>query len=457
MIVTPVKGDNFNLERRARDVTQTILVQYDWKNLRDESEVMAKSTPFVPRKRPAKIKGLIRHTARKLMTRSMREGEALAAFEQAISNRLEGRDVAAVGSGRFALILLLRALGIAPPSTIIMASYNASCVPNALQAAGYTIHFVDIDEKTLHIDAAKLPKKPPVDAQALIVTHLEGCPVDMSKLMAWAKKHKLRVLEDAAHALGATVDGKPVGTLADGAIFSLGRGKHLNTMGGGLAVAGDSESGALLKKFARELPTDSSFNLTKAVIMEGVVATGTNPAIFKTVAAPPLRMARRWGLDPMASLFEDAKDRLDGVPLEWQRKLSDLQAKFGLEALDEFDRSLVRRREIAKRLIAGLDGVLPFQKALENSDPAWLELTVLVEDRASFQRALLARGIDTQHTWMDACDSLDAFQSASGDPCPVSRKVNMQALYLPTYASLTDAQCDHVVRSVCEIIAQGGA
>ena len=417
---------------------------------------MTKSNPFVPRKRPAKITGLWRHTVLQTVTRSLREGDALDAFEQAISQRLNGRTVAAVGSGRFALILLLRALGVAPPSTIIMASYNASCVPNALQAAGYKIHFVDIDASTLHLDPKKLPKAPPKDAAALIVTHLEGCPTNMSKLTTWAKKHGLYVLEDAAHALGATVDDKPVGTLADGAIFSLGRGKHLNTMGGGLAVAGSTSSGARLKQLANELPTDSSVNLAKAVLMEGIVATGTNPAIFKAVAAPPLRLARRWGLDPMASLFEDDKGRLDGIPFEWQRRLSNLQAQFGLEALDGFDRALARRREIAKRLMSGLKGVLPMQQAMKGSDPAWLELTVLVENRTAFQRALLARGIDTQHTWMDACDNLEAFNTASGGPCTISRKVNMQALYLPTYASLTNEQCDHVIRSVRDIVSQGG-
>ena len=101
--------------------------------------------------------------------------------------------------------------------------------------------------------------------------------------------------------------------------------------------------------------------------MEGVVATGTNPAIFK------LLRRRRYGSHGVGTRsnglsFEDAKDRLDGIPLAWQRRLSDLQAKFGLEALDGFDRSLVRRREIAERLIAGLDGVLPMQRALKDSD-----------------------------------------------------------------------------------------
>ena len=418
---------------------------------------MSTASPFVPRKRPAKIPGLLRHTARKLLTRSLGQGDALTEFEAAISRRLGGRDVAAVGSGRFALILLLRALGIGPPAKVLLASYNASCVPNALQAAGYSLHFLDIQRDTMHLDPSQLPKKPPSDAAALIVTHLEGCPVDMKPVVTWAKKHNVVVIEDAAHALGATLGGQPVGSLADGAIFSLGRGKHLNTMGGGLAVAGDAKTGARLRELADELPADSPLNLAKAVMMEGVVATGTNPAVFRAVAAPPLRVARRWGLDPMASLFEDAKDRLDGIPLEWQRRLSNLQATFGLEALEQFDQSLERRRQIAAKLIDGLSGFLPMQQAVEHSDPAWLELTVLVNDRTAFQRALLGRGVDTQYTWMDACDSLEAFHTASGGPCEVSREVNQAALYLPTYASLSDRQITHIIRSVRDVITRGGS
>jgi dTDP-4-amino-4,6-dideoxygalactose transaminase len=278
----------------------------------------------------------------------------------------------------------------------------------------------------------------------------------MGPLLRWAKKHSVLVIEDAAHALGATLDGDPVGTLADGAIFSLGRGKHLNTMGGGLAVVSDDEAGARLKALSSDLPTDSALALARSVVMEGIVATGTKPLIFQTLAAPPLRLARRWGFDPMAALFEDDKGRLAGIPDQWQRRLSNLQAHFGLEALDAFDRALARRREIAGRLVQGLDGVLPIQRPAPGADPAWLELTVRVGDRDAFQRALLERGVDTQRTWMDACDMLEAFRSSPGGPCPVARELGMHALYLPTYASLSDRQCDHIVRSVRDVAGEGG-
>ena len=82
-----------------------------------------------------------------------------------------------------------------------------------------------------------------------------------------------------------------------------------------------------------------------------------------------------------------------------------------------------------------------------------LEVTALVEDRDALQTALLARGIDTQRTWMDACDGLEAFSAATGPACRVARSVGSRALYLPTYAALDDRQIDAVITAVREEVA----
>ena len=71
-----------------------------------------------------------------------------------------------------------------------------------------------------------------------------------------------------------------------------------------------------------------------------------------------------------------------------------------------------------------------------------------LDERDALQTALLARGIDTQRTWMDACDSLEAFSTASGGTCEVARSVGSRALYLPTYAALEERQIDAVVHAV---------
>jgi len=432
--------------------------------------VLARPRPLVVvRKRPAPIPSMLRTTVRLAAAGELTRGPDLAGFEGAVARRLATGvaaggttplpAVAAVSSGRFALLLVLRALGIQPPATILVPSYNASCVPNILQAAGYGLHFVDIDPAHLHLDPACLPSSPPEGAAAVVVTHVEGSPGPVEEVARWARPRGLRVIEDAAHALGGRAGGQPVGTLADGAIFSLGRGKLLNTLGGGLAVVpGDGDAAARLAALARVLPAPPASELVRQVLLEAAVRVGTAPAVFTALVAPLLAVARRLDRDPMAAAFEDPKEALPGVPAALQRRLSNLQARFGLDGLTRFDRDMARRRHHAEALRVALEphveaGTLSLQEPRPDAEPAWLELTALVEGRDAFQRALLGRGVDTQRTWMDACDALPAFAGATGGPCPVARDAARRAVYLPTYPELTDGDVAKVARAVGAVVS----
>lgn len=406
----------------------------------------------VPRKRPAAVPGLLVETGRAIKEGTMSRGPDQRLFELALSNRLDHRHVRTVGSGRLALLLVLEALGVRPTATIMLASYNASCVPNVLQAAGFRLHFIDIREDTLHLDLDALPANPPAGVEALIMTHMEGSPGPMAQAREYAQRHGLKLVEDAAHALGAHIDDQPAGTLADGAIFSLGRGKHLNTLGGGLAVVPVSFA-SRLDTLVDRLNAPPSSALLKSSVMEGLVETGTTPALFGALAMPWMRLARRAGKDPMTALFEDDKSRMPAVPPELKVGFSNLQARFGISGLDSFDMQLARRRGHARRLREGLADVVPMQRPIEGGVSAWLEVTALVENRDALQTALLARGIDTQRTWMDACDGLEAFSSATGPTCKVARSVGARALYLPTYAALDDRQIDAVITAVREEVS----
>jgi len=407
----------------------------------------------VPRKRPAAVPGLLLETGRAIREGSLSRGPEQRLFELALSNRLAHRHVRTVGSGRLALLLVLEALGVRPSATIMLASYNASCVPNVLQAAGFRLHFIDIREDTLHLDIDALPATPPAGVEALIMTHMEGNPAPMGQAREYANKHGLKLVEDAAHALGAHVDGQPAGTLADAAIFSLGRGKHLNTLGGGLAVV-SHDAAERLDTLVERLNAPPSGALLKSSMMEGLVETGTTPALFGMLAMPWMKLARRVGKDPMTALFEDDKSRMPTVPPELKVGFSNLQARFGLSGLESFDMQLARRRGHARRLIEGLSDIVPMQRPAQGGVSAWLEVTALVDDRDALQTALLSRGIDTQRTWMDACDGLEAFSSATGPTCTVARSVGARALYLPTYAALDDRQIDAVITAVREEVTR---
>lgn len=412
------------------------------------------ASPVVPRKRPQTIPGLWPKVVRHASNRTLRKGDALHRFEARISNRLKGRYVAAIGSGRFALLLVLESLGVEPGSTILLPSYNASCVPNALQAAGYRPLFMDIDPETLTLDAKRLPKKLPDNTGAIIVTHIEGNPGPVEAVQKWAERFEIPVIEDAAHALGAELNGQAIGSLGDGAIFSLGRGKHLNTLGGGIAVVKAARAGKKLHALADRLSVNSGVDLLRQVMMETMVVSGTHPTLYAAIALPALKVARRFGLDPMTLAFEDPKDALDQIPEDWKRRLSNLQAELGLGGLDRFDRALIRRRQIADHMRAELAGTLPMQKPIEGANPAWLELTVLVNQREAFQKRLLKLGVDTQRTWMDACHALPGLGDEASE-CPHALRVGQEAVYLPTYAALSDAQVDHTIAAVKTAVNEG--
>lgn len=412
--------------------------------------------PTIARKRPTPVDGLARITASSLAAGTLRRGPDVARFESALSERLGGAAVVTTGSGRLALVLALDALEVPRGREILIAAYNASCVPNVLQAAGWVPRFVDVRPDTFHLDLDQLPE--PTDASlenvgALVVTHMEGVPAPVDAYRAWADARGVPLIEDGAHAFGALLNGRPTGTFGDAALFSLGRGKHLNTLGGGLAVTTRREVAARLRAAVDGLPPPPAVDLTGQALMEGLIETGTMPSVFGRIAMPAIRLSSRFGYDPMSALFEDDKSALATLPEDLRRRLSNLQARFGLSALETFDHGLARRRRNARHLRDGLADLLTLQAAPPGTDPAWLELTALVDDRPAFQKALLKRGVDTQRTWMDACDALPAFASSPGGPCPVARDLGERAVYLPTYVSLTRTQLDHLIASVREVLA----
>ena len=409
--------------------------------------------PSIPRKRPASVPRLFREAAGGALHGTLSEGDAVGAFEAALSARLGGHEVAAVSSGRVALLFVLEALGVSPGATLLLSSYNASCVPNILIAAGYKLRFLDIREDTLHIDPAELPDRAGPEIGALILTHIEGSPAPVGDFLPWARRHGVPLVEDAAHALGAALDGAPVGTLGDGAIFSLGRGKMLNTLGGGVAALPPGPAAKLLRARVDALPAPRPGGLAQAVITEGVVELGTHPWLFGAVGLPAMRISRRLGQDPLSALFEDSKEAMREVPRGMLRRLSNLQARFGLEAMAGFDEALRRRQENAAALIEALAGRALVQQSARGAAPAWLELTLQVEDRARFQETMLARRVDTQRTWMDACHALPAFADPQQPPCPVAARVAARAVYLPTYPSLSEGARDHLIEATLGALA----
>src|SRR5215813_5410395 len=119
---------------------------------------------------------------------------------------------------------------------------------------GFRPVFVDIDPSTFNIDPARLEIAITPKTRAVVPTHLYGQPCDMDRIMPIARKHKLAVIEDCAHALGATYHGRRTGTFGDAAFFSFQMLKGLNAYGGGMAITAERGLGARIRTHAESEP-----------------------------------------------------------------------------------------------------------------------------------------------------------------------------------------------------------
>ena len=164
-------------------------------------------------------------------------GPEVSAFEAEFAAYLGVEHAVGVASGTDAVLLALRALGVGPGDEVITVAHTAVATVAAIELAGATPRFVDIDPATYTLDPAQLAAAITPRTRAIIPVHLYGAPADMDAVLTVAHAHNLLVIEDCAQAHGARYRGQMVGTLGDAAAFSFYPTKNLGALGDGGAVA----------------------------------------------------------------------------------------------------------------------------------------------------------------------------------------------------------------------------
>ncbi len=204
---------------------------------------------------------------RVLQSGSISQGPEVAAFEEEFSAQVDGRHCVALNSGTSALHVTLLALGIGPGDEVVVPSFTFAATANAVRLAGAEPVFADIERDTFCLDPAAVAAAISPRTAAIIPVHLFGHPADMNALLALAGRHSLAVLEDAAQAHAATIAGRPVGSLGDGAAFSFYPTKNMTTGEGGMATFTDAaaaRTARLLRNQGMERPYENElvgFNL----------------------------------------------------------------------------------------------------------------------------------------------------------------------------------------------------
>ena len=205
-------------------------------------------------------------------------GTEIKTFETAFAAKVGTAHAVGCNSGTDALILALRALGIGVGDEVITASFSFFATAEAISAVGATPVFVDVDPLTYLIDLNQIASAITPATKALIPVHLFGRPVDMTRLMAIAAEHNLRVIEDCAQATGASWNGKPVGSWGDTGCFSFFPTKNLGAAGdAGAVTCHDDSLAQRMRELAvhgmprRYLHTDLGYNSRLDAIQAAVL------------------------------------------------------------------------------------------------------------------------------------------------------------------------------------------
>ena len=226
----------------------------------DQVPEFMSSLPFLPFSKPTIDEATIAAVGDVLRSGWITSGPKVQAFEQQLSDFFGGRPVLTFNSGTCTMEIALRIAGVGPGDEVITTPISWVATANVILEVGATPVFADIDPVTRNIDLAQLEAAITPRTKAILPVFLAGLPVDMSRLYALAKQYNLRVLEDAAQALGSSWNGQRIGSTGDFVSFSFQANKNVTSSEGGCLVLNNDEEVRLAQKYRLQGVTRSGFD-----------------------------------------------------------------------------------------------------------------------------------------------------------------------------------------------------
>jgi dTDP-4-amino-4,6-dideoxygalactose transaminase len=216
--------------------------------------------PFLSFSKPTIDEATIAAVGDVLRSGWITSGPKVQAFEQQLSAYFGGRPVLTFNSGTCTMEIALRVAGVGPGDEVITTPISWVATANVILEVGATPVFADIDPITRNIDLDQLEAAITPQTKAIIPVYLAGLPLDMSRLYAIAKKHELRIVEDAAQALGSSWNGQRIGSTGDFVSFSFQANKNVTSSEGGCLVLNNDEEVRLAQKYRLQGVTRSGFD-----------------------------------------------------------------------------------------------------------------------------------------------------------------------------------------------------
>ena len=345
------------------------------------------------------------------------QGPKVAEFEKAVASYVGAKHGVATTSCTTGLHLALAAIGIGPGDEVICPSFTFIASANAILYTGATVVFCEIDPRTFNLDPADAEKRITKRTKAIMPVDQIGLACDIDAVNALAKKHGIKVVEDAAPAIGESYKGRKVGSNAHQTVFSFHPRKVITTGEGGMITTDDDELADRARKLRAHGMSVSDLDRHKSdrVIIEEYPVLGFN------------------------------------------YRMTDIQASIGLVQLRRLDELLRLRRARAARYNAELPGIkgLEIPHVPEYAEHTYqsycLRLTKDCKlDREDLMTNLLRRGIATRRGVM-ASHLEKTYTDRNGKvSLPITEAATASTMLIPLYATMTDEEQSWVIDSLRE-------
>jgi perosamine synthetase len=344
-----------------------------------------------------------------LQTRWIGQGPNVEKFENIFAAKFGfGRSAIAVGSGTDALHLAYMLNGLKAGDEVIAPVFTCTATNLPLLYMGVKIRFADIEKDTLNISCESVERLINEKTKAIVCVHYGGLPCDLTGLSKLSNTYNIPVIEDAAQALGAKYDGKPIGSISNYTVFSFQAVKHITTGDGGMLMI-----------------QNDNLNIDKA------------------------KRLRWFGIDRSAKQMGVWENDIKEIGYKYQ--MNDIAAAMGLAGLEDFDDVLNHRQILLSKYIKNLEGspditVIGNKKSgLENA--AWL-CTVLVSDRTNLIKKLRSHRIESAQVHYRN-DKYTVFNDSS--IYPNMDQIEPKYLVLPLHPRMDTGDVDRI----CEVIKGG--
>ena len=369
--------------------------------------------PFLPFTRPSIDADSIDAVAEVFRSGQLASGPKVLAFESALAAYVGGnRHVRVMTSATAGLEMALEVAGIGPGDEVIVPAMSFAASANVIARLGAKPVFVDIDLATRNIDLDRVPAAITSKTRAIMPVHFSGLPVDMQALYGLAAERGLRVVEDAAHAIGSRYEDKLIGSFGDLVVFSFHPNKNMTSIEGGAISTGDALAAELFEQYR----------------FHGI---------------------KRNAAGEIDVMFPGAKSNL-----------TDVAAQIGIDQLRRLDGFNARRRVLAMRYFEEFDGfagvVLPMRG---DSGHSWHMFQVLIDFRArgmtrpAFQKIMAERGIGIGVHY-PSIPSLKYYRDLGyrDENTPVAARVGRETVTLPLFPAMNDEDVARVCRELREVL-----